>query len=437
MSAGNGSVATAASAAAESQIATAQPNGSGKTKGKKPNRSGKRTAKSKAAAGTRHGRGISKAFPTASFEEAMDLASVIQHNGVTKMRRLTIFETLQKSPDSGPSRTLVTNSSRYGLTVGGYQAEHIELTEIGKAATDPDGNPRDQLKARFTCAVENIEPFKYLYERLANNKLPSEAVLNDLLREYGIPDHDLKQCAEIFIVNAQFLGLLRTIAGAQRLLKIDHVIEETPATVVASTGQPQPVQAAAATTGMPVVSSSEHDDWSRICFYISPIGDEDSEQRRHSDLFLNSIVEPAISETGLKVIRADQIGKPGMIGSQVVEYILRARLVIADLSFHNPNVFYELALRHACGLPTVQIIRKNDKMPFDVQQARTIDIDNTDIYSLIPKLDTIKAKIATQVRSALENPESVDNPIRLFCPGLKVTIPEPARPKAAAAGVKS
>jgi hypothetical protein len=46
------------------------------------------------------------------------------------------------------------------------------------------------------------------------------------------------------------------------------------------------------------------------------------------------IIEPALKEFGLRVVRADQMGKPGLIGKQVIEHILKARLVIADLSFH-------------------------------------------------------------------------------------------------------
>ena len=113
-----------------------------------------------------------------------------------------------------------------------------------------------------------------------------------------------------------------------------------------------------------------------------------------------------------------------MITAQIVDHVLRSRLVIADLSFHNPNVFYELCLRHTSGLPTVQIIRASDPIPFDLQQYRTIQIDTTDIYSLVPKMETYKSEIATQVRRALENAESADNPITTFCPGMKLTIPE-------------
>jgi hypothetical protein len=146
--------------------------------------------------------------------------------------------------------------------------------------------------------------------------------------------------------------------------------------------------------------------------------------RQHSDLFLNYVVEPAISELKLKIVRADQIGKPGMIGSQIVEHVLRSRLVIADLSFHNPNVFYELCLRHVSGLPIVQVIRQLDPIPFDLQQFRTIQIDTTDIYTLVPKLEVYKSEIALQARRALENADAVDNPITLYFPGLKLNIPE-------------
>jgi hypothetical protein len=113
-----------------------------------------------------------------------------------------------------------------------------------------------------------------------------------------------------------------------------------------------------------------------------------------------------------------------MITGQIIEHIIRARLVVADLSFHNPNVFYELCLRHACKLPIVQIIRCADDLPFDLEQFRTIKIDTSSIYTLVPSLETYKSEIANQVRRALADPDAVDNPLTVFCPGLKVTIPE-------------
>jgi hypothetical protein len=139
---------------------------------------------------------------------------------------------------------------------------------------------------------------------------------------------------------------------------------------------------------------------------------------------LNYVVEPAVTELGLKIVRADLIGKSGMIGPQLMEHVLRSRLVIVDLSFHNPNVFYELCLRHVSGLPTVHIIRQADKIPFDIQQCRTIPIDTTDIYSLVPKLETYRSEIAQQARQALENESQVaENPVTVYFPGLKLQVP--------------
>lgn len=207
---------------------------------------------------------------------------------------------------------------------------------------------------------------------------------------------------------------------AERVLKLDHALDELPKLPSGSSANahtPRPI-------GLPLADDTH--DWQKICFYITPIGQENSEHRKHSDMFLNCVVEPALREIGLKVIRADHIGKPGMIGVQVVEHVIKSRLVIADLSYHNPNVFYELCLRHVCGLPTVQIIRAMDEMPFDLQQFRTIQIDTTDIYTLVPKLETYKAEIATQVRLALEDPDTVDNPIRAYCPKLRVVFPQDA-----------
>ncbi len=126
------------------------------------------------------------------------------------------------------------------------------------------------------------------------------------------------------------------------------------------------------------------------------------------------MVEPALKELGLDVVRADKIAEPGMITTNVLEHIKLSRLVIADLSMLNPNVFYEMALRHAVKLPIVQIIRKADRLPFDVNHVNSIIIDNTDIYTFTPKIETYRSEITTLARRALEDAEHIGNPISVF-----------------------
>lgn len=357
---------------------------------------------------------IVRNFPAGPFEDSLTFAShILRIAAGQPIRRLRLFDELGKSPDSSASRQLIVNSSKYGLTKGSYAADFIELTTEGRTATSEDVSEPDRLSARFKLAIESITPFKAIYDRLKEGKLPAVSVIRDFLVELGYKEEEVPECVDTFIVNAKFLGLLRTIAGAERLLPIEHILEEVPRGVAKKPSIAQVVPT-------PVAESGE---WDKICFYITPIGEEDTEQRRHSDLFLNHIVEPALEEFGLKLVRADQIGKPGMITGQVIEHTVRARLVIADLSFQNPNVFYELCLRHVCRLPIVQIIRKKDDIPFDLEQFRTIPIDNSDIYTLVPQLETYQSQIAAQVRQALENPDAVDNPISVYFPGLSATVP--------------
>jgi hypothetical protein len=68
------------------------------------------------------------------------------------------------------------------------------------------------------------------------------------------------------------------------------------------------------------------------------------------------------------------------------------------------------------------VVRKSDRIPFDIDQFRTIQIDTSTIYSLVPKIETYRAAIASQIRKALEDPDSVDSPVSVYYPNLKVTF---------------
>jgi hypothetical protein len=140
-----------------------------------------------------------RSFPAATFEEALELPLSIQRiGGGEKVRRLTLFEQLDLSPESGPSRQMITNSNRYGLTLGSYKSEWLELTTKGKVATSSEVAPREQLRARFELAIESVEPFKLLYERFKDHRLPTHAVLRDALHEAGYPEAETQECVETF-----------------------------------------------------------------------------------------------------------------------------------------------------------------------------------------------------------------------------------------------
>lgn len=146
---------------------------------------------------------------------------------------------------------------------------------------------------------------------------------------------------------------------------------------------------------------------SKTCFVIAPIGADGSADRIRSDQVLKHIIGPSVRECGYEPIRSDHISEPGLITSQVIQHIVEDPLVIADLTGRNPNVFYELALRHAIKKPVVQIIHATETIPFDVAASRTIHVDHRDLDSVAKA----KEEIVRQIRSVERNPEDVDTPI--------------------------
>jgi hypothetical protein len=111
-------------------------------------------------------------------------------------------------------------------------------------------------------------------------------------------------------------------------------------------------------------------------FFISRIAGPDMADRRESDKLLNYIIEPVLQRCGyVKALRGDQIAQPGVITSQTFTHLWRDDLAIADLTGGNPNVYYELAIRHLSRRPCVQMIRKGEALPFDVAGHRTIYFD--------------------------------------------------------------
>lgn len=145
----------------------------------------------------------------------------------------------------------------------------------------------------------------------------------------------------------------------------------------------------------------------KVCFVISPIGEPESDIRRRSDQVFKHIISPAIEPFGYKPIRADHISEPGIITSQVIQYVVESPLAIADLTGRNPNVFYELAIRHAIKKPLVQMMKNEEQIPFDVAGTRTIQIDIHDLDSV----ENAKQELVDQIKSIEAGKTEIDTPI--------------------------
>jgi hypothetical protein len=137
-----------------------------------------------------------------------------------------------------------------------------------------------------------------------------------------------------------------------------------------------------------------------ICFVVSPIGGDGSDARKRADMVLRYVIEPAAQKAGLKAERADASNAPGDITVQLLDDLMSARAVVADLSGLNPNVFYELAVAHSFRKPVVTIADEGTSLPFDVVAQRTIFFD----YLKVESIDAAVDRIAKGLEVAMASP---------------------------------
>ena len=152
-------------------------------------------------------------------------------------------------------------------------------------------------------------------------------------------------------------------------------------------------------------------DNKKTCFVISPIDQDGSEVRQRADKILRYVIAPAVEQCGFEPKRADRIPEQGLVSRQIIRHIIDADLVIADLTGYNPNVFYEIAIRHIIHKPLVQIIQKGERIPFDLSDMRTISVDHTDLDSVEDAKEELKKHIDVEM---LKKPEKIESPLSGF-----------------------
>lgn len=147
----------------------------------------------------------------------------------------------------------------------------------------------------------------------------------------------------------------------------------------------------------------------KLCFVVGPIGGGGSDIRKHSDMILHAVIRPSIDDCSTKyeVRRADDDVRPGMIGDRIIHDIINSDLVIADLTNLNPNVFYELGIRHATSKPTIHIAKVGTHLPFDNSGHDTLFVDVTDWHDII----RTRSKLTQSIEAISAADYQVSNPI--------------------------
>jgi hypothetical protein len=153
------------------------------------------------------------------------------------------------------------------------------------------------------------------------------------------------------------------------------------------------------------------------CFVIMPFGNPklDAEHARKLELIYSQWIKPTVESIkcsdGVSIAchRADKELRPEEIITHIIENLITSDLVIADLSGRNPNVFYELGVRHAVNNNTILIAEDLDDIPFDLRGLRTI------VYRYEPEhMLRLRASLEQAIGEILREPDKIDNPVRRF-----------------------
>jgi hypothetical protein len=91
----------------------------------------------------------------------------------------------------------------------------------------------------------------------------------------------------------------------------------------------------------------------------------------------DDVIKPVAEQMGFRAYAVSEIYRPGVILQDIIQGIAEARVVVAEITPPNPNVFYELGYAHALKKPTILLAERGKQLPFDISGYRVVFYDNT------------------------------------------------------------
>lgn len=278
---------------------------------------------------------------------------------------------------SGALRTEMSSGNKYGFLTrpsGGKLA----VSERAKRIIRPQ-SAADALSG-LREAILDAPLIADVYKHYRGENLPDTQFFDNALTDtFGVPAASVSEFKEVLLESLRSAQLVEEKGDKTRVLDV-------------STGG---ALSADTSDTLKKLGKSANIAAGDTCFvvmpFVAPLG-------KHYSL----IYEPAIKKAGLRPVRADdEIFSTGKIMDQIWSGINAAKVLVAELTSRNPNVFYELGIAHALKKPVVLISANELDVPFDVRHIRVIYYDVTDPFWG----DKLLNKVAENILSALNNPE--------------------------------
>jgi hypothetical protein len=261
-------------------------------------------------------------------------------------------------------------SRDFGITTGTNTAKEIALTEFGRQlvyAPDQDTEKRKKIEAFLQVPI-----FKNVLEYYKGNNLPDMKYLGNTLEDKFKLHPDLhEEFSQLFKENCTDLNIT---SGNQ--------IENITLQAIQQNGKHS-------VSTIIVGETKKGTKTGLKAFVIMPFSEKN--EKRPEGFFkevLNSLLIPAGIAAGFNVETANKQGSD-VIHSTIVNDLLEADIVIADLTDHNPNVLFELGMRMCADLPIALIKSKDTGKIFDVDNMLRVYEYNQNLWTSTIETDLV------------------------------------------------
>ena len=337
----------------------------------------RKTGKSDISEPSQKARSRAPDYPRHNVEAALRIPeSILNNNAGNDWSDDKVAKSLGLSGPKGRFSVEIGSGIKYGFLVRPSSGV-LGITELARKALKPQRED-DRIHA-LQEAIQNAPILGDVYKYYRGNNLPQkEFFYNTLTDSFKIPQDRLEEFTQVF----------------RESLKAAALLEESgDLTIVVNISTREGVDSPNTVASKKRANKNIKDGDS--CFVIMPFAEPLGK-------LYTEIYEPAIKDSGLVAIRGDDdiFVTGGSIINQIWRGISQAKLLIAELTDRNLNVFYELGLAHALKKPVILVSRNKEDVPFDVQHIRVIFYDINDPFWG----DKLKLKIKDMIITTLENP---------------------------------
>jgi hypothetical protein len=370
----------------EADDASDKPGNTAPTKKKKAsNRPAKKSAKGRKKSGAAKPT-PRRPYPRVTLEQALRIPAALKNNnGGNPWPPADVAQAVGMSHKTPDFFYLAAASRDFGLTEGSRDSELVSLTEAGRDVVYAPG--KDEERAALKTALLNVEIFRRVLEYYKGSNLPPMQYLgNTLTREFGLDPAFHEEFAQLFRENCAFLEIGAGFSGAEK-------------------SKQSPGAAAIVARDNTTVVLAEPDQKTGLkCFAIMPFRERESTRSiGFFDEVLRALIAPAGREAGFEVLTANREGSD-VIHATIVNQLLDADLVIADLTENNPNVLFELGLRIAEDKPIALIRAKGTAPIFDVDNMLRVFEYDPNLW--VSTIEHDRTRLTAHVKAAWDHKDS-------------------------------